>query len=59
MLRILDRLRAFLGAEEGPTATEYAVLLGLIILVSIGAINLLGTKVSATFAGITAAIPTG
>ena len=54
-----NRCRAFLASEEGPTATEYAVMLALIIVVALGAITALGTKVSTVFAGVTAALPTG
>ena len=39
----------FLVNEDGPTATEYAVMLALIIVVAISAISLLGTNVDATF----------
>jgi pilus assembly protein Flp/PilA len=59
MQAMIRTIRAFLKSDDGPTATEYAVLLGLIILVAVGAINLLGSKVSTTFAGISEAIPTG
>ena len=33
----------FLKSEDGPTATEYAVMLALIIIVALGAITGLGT----------------
>ena len=44
--------------EDGPTATEYAVMLALIIIVALGAITLLGTKVQGVFTGITGKLPT-
>ena len=44
--RILKRL---IREEDGPTATEYAVMLALIIVVSITAIGLMGTNLSASF----------
>jgi len=43
------RVRDFLVSEDGPTATEYAVMLALIIVVAIAAITTLGTNVDATF----------
>ncbi len=43
---------SFLKDEDGATATEYAVMLALIIVVALGAITALGTKVSSTFADI-------
>ena len=39
----------FWAEESGATAAEYAVLLALILLVVIGAVAALGTKVSSTF----------
>ena len=59
MMSFAKRLRSFLRSEDGPTATEYGVMLALIILVAVGAINALGTKVSTTFASISTAIPSG
>lgn len=49
MRRIPLRLREFLVSEDGPTATEYAVMLALIIVVAIAAITALGQSVAATF----------
>lgn len=46
---ILRRLKQFLAEDSGPTATEYAVMLALIVLVCLGAITVLGTKTSALF----------
>ena len=48
----MNLVKAFLKEEEGATATEYAVMLALIIVVALGAITALGTKVSSTFADI-------
>ena len=45
-------MKSLLVSEDGPTTTEYAVMLALIILVSIGAIALLGEKVEAVFTNI-------
>ncbi len=49
---VMNLVKAFLREEEGATATEYAVMLALIIVVALGAITALGTKVSSTFADI-------
>ncbi len=35
MKSIVKRAKSFLKSEDGPTATEYAVMLALIIVVSI------------------------
>jgi pilus assembly protein Flp/PilA len=40
---------AFLKAEDGPTAVEYAVMLALIVVVCIAAITALGTNANNTF----------
>lgn len=42
----------FLKSEDGPTATEYAVMLALIIIVALGAITGLGTTVDAIFTNV-------
>ncbi|GJQ25203.1 MAG: hypothetical protein HBSAPP02_02350 [Phycisphaerae bacterium] len=57
MNKFLNGLKAFIRDEEGATATEYAVMLALIIVIALGAISALGTKVSSTFADIEAAMP--
>ncbi|MFQ5806857.1 MAG: Flp family type IVb pilin [Phycisphaerae bacterium] len=54
------RVREFLVSEDGPTATEYAVMLALIIVVSIAAITALGGNVNSTFTDVNnQAFPTG
>jgi pilus assembly protein Flp/PilA len=42
-------LVAFLKAEDGPTAVEYAVMLALIVVVCIAAITTLGSNANSTF----------
>ena len=49
MKALVKRAKDFLVSEDGPTATEYAVMLALIIVVALGAIAILGTKVSTVF----------
>jgi len=55
----MDRIRTFLKSEDGPTATEYAVMLALIIIAALTAITNLGTKVTAIFENVETALPTG
>ena len=38
-----SRIAQFLADESGPTAAEYALMMGLIILVAIAAVRSLGT----------------
>lgn len=59
MKSFLNRAKSFLKSEDGPTATEYAVMLALIIIIALGAITALGTKVSNTFANIESTLPSG
>jgi pilus assembly protein Flp/PilA len=40
---------AFLKAEEGPTAVEYAVMMALIIVVCMAAVLALGTNTNNSF----------
>lgn len=47
-----NRVRQFLVNEDGPTATEYAVMLALIIVVAIAAITSLGSHVNSTFESV-------
>jgi pilus assembly protein Flp/PilA len=49
----------FLQSEDGPTATEYAVMLALIIIVCIGAISGIGVTVSDIFTSVDTGLPTG
>src|SRR5437667_255598 len=50
--RIAYRVVEFLKKEEGPTAVEYAVLLGLIIVACLVTITALGTAANGTFGNV-------
>ncbi len=52
MKAIVNRAKSFLRSEDGPTATEYAVMLALIIVVAAVAAKSLGTAVNAKFAEV-------
>ena len=52
MKALVKKAKTFLRSEDGPTATEYAVMLALIIIVALAAITLLGTKVQTIFTNI-------
>jgi pilus assembly protein Flp/PilA len=43
--------------EEGQALVEYALILGLVAVVAIGALTTLGTNVTAVLSQIAAAIP--
>lgn len=49
MKSLLDGVKTFLVAEDGPTAVEYAVMLALIIIVCLTAIKAVGTTASDRF----------
>ena len=57
MKKLVNRMKAFIRDEEGATATEYAVMLALSIVIALGASSALGEKVSTTFADIEANMP--
>ena len=50
MERVLAKLKSFFSEDSGATATEYAVMIALVIIVCIGAVSALGDKVSQVFA---------
>jgi len=52
MKSLLNQAKRFLQSEDGPTATEYAVMLALIIIVAIGTITGLGQSVNAVFGNV-------
>jgi pilus assembly protein Flp/PilA len=58
MKNFLNRAKVFLRSEDGPTATEYAVMLALIIIVALAAISGLGTTVDAIFSGVDSELST-
>ena len=57
MKSLISRAKCFLKSEDGPAATEYAVMLALIIIVALTAIQLLGEKVTAIFTNVETALP--
>ena len=56
---LLNKTRRFLAEEDGPTAAEYAVMLALIIIIAMGTITALGTKVSSIYSNLETTLPTG
>jgi len=52
MKALISRMKAFLVNDDGPTATEYAVRLALIIVVCMVAISALSTSLQGVFTGI-------
>lgn len=58
-MKFVAHAQRFLVSEAGPTTTEYAVMLALIILVAVGAISGMGSKISDVFTGVDSGLPTG
>ncbi len=57
MEALQKRLKTFVAEEEGATATEYAVMIALIIIICIAAVGALGSKVSTAFVNIESGLP--
>ncbi len=57
MKAMIARAKDFLKSEDGPTATEYAVMLALIAAVVIGAVTILGQKTADVMTGVADKMP--
>lgn len=57
MQTYLQKTMDFLRDEEGASAIEYALLVGLIAVAIVTAVTALGTKVAAVFDSATAKLP--
>ncbi len=57
MFNLMKRIGTFLASEDGPTAVEYAVMLALIIIVCVGAVELLGGRTNASLTDTAAKMP--
>jgi pilus assembly protein Flp/PilA len=49
MYAVLRHVRRFLQQEDGPTAVEYAVMLGFIIVVVFAAVQTVGSKTNTVY----------
>ena len=56
MQKFLTTATRFLKSDDGPTATEYGVMLGLIILACVVTISLIGDELNTTFTNVATAI---
>ena len=52
MSNFVNNVQRFLKSEDGPTATEYAVMLALIIVACIATVQTLGTSVEGIFSDV-------
>ncbi len=51
-------LRRFLTSEDGPTAVEYAVLVGLIVVGTITVVKNMSASMSSNFSSVSSALTT-
>jgi pilus assembly protein Flp/PilA len=56
MSRVIRLISRFVVSEDGPTAVEYAVMLGLIVVAAIGIVTSLTNTVSGTFSTVSSSI---
>lgn len=59
MKTLVRRAVDFLHDEDGPTVTEYGVMLALIVLLCFAAVGLIGNKAKATFTTLEGGLPVG
>ena len=57
MKTYLRKIAAFINDEEGASAVEYGLLVGLIAVVIIVAVTALGAKLNALFESVTTSLP--
>jgi pilus assembly protein Flp/PilA len=53
---VISRVQRFLVSEDGPTAVEYAVMLGLIVVAIVGIVSKLATSISGTFSTVSSTL---
>ena len=56
MQKVLSAATRFVKSDDGPTATEYAVMLSLIIIACVATISLIGDELNTTFGNVATAI---
>jgi pilus assembly protein Flp/PilA len=56
MNALVQRVRRFVVSEDGPTAVEYAVMLGLIVVAIVTVVANLATSVSGTFSSVSSTL---
>jgi len=56
MRSITKKIQRFLLSEDGPTAAEYAIMLGMILMVILATVYLLGSRTSDSFSNSSASV---
>ncbi len=57
MKALLAKAGTFLRAEDGPTATEYAIMLALIAMFAVAAFGQFGDRVSGIYSVVDTTMP--
>jgi pilus assembly protein Flp/PilA len=52
-----EKAKRFLLSEDGPTAVEYAIILGLIVLVCFASISIFGNRTSRSLSNSASSLP--
>ena len=55
--RVSLEARRFLREEDGPSATEYAILLAVLVVVAMAAIQGIGSRMMGLYTAINSAVP--
>jgi pilus assembly protein Flp/PilA len=56
MRGVISKAQRFLISEDGPTAVEYAVLIGLIVIGIVAAVSALASSISGTFSSVSSTL---
>jgi pilus assembly protein Flp/PilA len=56
MNKVISRVQRFLTSEDGPTAVEYAVMVGLIAVALVAIVTSLGKSISGTFSTVSSTL---
>jgi pilus assembly protein Flp/PilA len=56
MSGLIKAVQRFVVSEDGPTAVEYAVMLGLIVVAIVVIVGQLATSVSGTFSTVSSSL---
>ena len=58
MYAFYQKLREFARSDDGPTATEYAILIAVICVAVIGALSSFGVHMDNLYTSIASTVPT-
>ncbi len=56
MSKLISQVHRFIASEDGPTAVEYAVMLGLIVIAIVTVVGNLAKSISGTFSTVSSTL---